>query len=142
MIHTDFVKKARARGSPAQMYTRSGGLAGIKFCGCTAKVRCLIFRGSPQLIVIPRIDRRVLSWLRKVGINVSAFVGYTGTGVDSCSASTIEHLKNTLRDEEVVVFFYCDFRSERSASPAEVMRSLLFQLLRHFLMAVLTLGTS
>ena len=54
------------------------------------------------------------------------------TGVDSCSASTIEHLKNTLEDGEVVVFFYCDFRNERSMSPTEVMRSLLSQLLRHF----------
>ena len=53
-------------------------------------------------------------------------------GADSGSASTIEHLKNTLQDEEVVLFFYCDFQNERSTSTTEMMRSLLSQLLRHF----------
>ena len=53
-------------------------------------------------------------------------------GADSGSASTIEHLKNTLEDEEVVLFFYCDFQNERSTSPTELMCSLLSQLLRHF----------
>ena len=71
-MHTSCAKKARARGFPTQMYTKSGGLAGISFCGCTAKVRFLILHESPQLK--SRIHRRVLSWLRKVGINVSSFV--------------------------------------------------------------------
>ena len=60
----------------------------INFCGCTAKVRCLVHRESPQLILCTH--RRVLSWLRKVGINVSSFVVHTHTGSDSCSTSTIE----------------------------------------------------
>ena len=72
------------------------------------------------------------SWLREVGIGVSSSVIHTHAGADSCSASTIEHLKNTLQDEEVVVFFYCDFQNERSMSPTEVMRSLLSQLSRRF----------
>ncbi|KAG6380116.1 ankyrin repeat-containing domain protein [Boletus reticuloceps] len=38
---------------------------------------------------------------------------------------------NTLEDGEVLVFFYCDFRDERSTNAAEVMRSLLSQLLQH-----------
>ena len=76
--------------------------------------------------------RHDLSWLRKVGTNVSPFVVRTDTGIDSYSASTIEHLKNTLQEEEVVIFFYCDFRNERSTSPTEMMRSLLSQLFRHF----------
>ena len=80
------------------------------------------------------IDRCVHSWLREVGISVSSSVVHThiGTGTDSCSASTIEHLKNTLEDEEEVLFFYCDFQNERSTSPTELMCSLLSQLLRHF----------
>lgn len=43
----------------------------------------------------------------------------------------IENLKNTLKDDEILVFFYCDFRDERSTNAAEVMRSLLSQLLQH-----------
>ena len=42
----------------------------------------------------------------------------------------IEGLESSLRDGEVLVFFYCDFRNERSTSASEVMRSLLSQLLR------------
>ena len=95
-----------------------------------AKVCFLILCDSPRLI--PGIHPRILSWLRKVRIDVSPSVVHTHTGVDSCSASTIEHVKNTLEDGEVVVSFYCDFRNERSTSSAEVMRSLLSQLFRHF----------
>ena len=51
--------------------------------------------------------------------------------VDVCSASTIEHLKNTLRDGEVMVFFYCNFRNELSRSSTQLMRSLLSQLFCH-----------
>lgn len=49
-----------------------------------------------------------------------------------CSASVIEALESTLQGDEVLVFFYCDFRNERSTSAAEVMRSLLSQLLQKF----------
>ena len=42
----------------------------------------------------------------------------------------IDGLESSLRDGEVLVFFYCDFRNERSTSASEVMRSLLSQLLR------------
>jgi hypothetical protein len=44
----------------------------------------------------------------------------------------IESIKNSLQDGEVLVYFYCDFRNERSTSAAEVMRSLLSQLLQRF----------
>ena len=84
---------------------------------------------SPQLI--SGIGQRVLSWLWKVGTSVSSSVVRAHNGVDSCSASTIEHLKNTLEDGEVVLFFYCDFRNKRSTSSTEAMRSLLSQLFRH-----------
>lgn len=50
----------------------------------------------------------------------------------SYSASVIENLKDSLKDGEVLVFFYCDFRNERSTSAAEVMRSILSQLLQQF----------
>ena len=43
----------------------------------------------------------------------------------------IESLKDSLQDGEVLGYFYCDFRDERSTSAAELMRSLLSQLLQH-----------
>lgn len=43
----------------------------------------------------------------------------------------VNSLKNKLRSGEALAFFYCDFRNDRSTSTAEVMRSLLSQLLRH-----------
>jgi Arc/MetJ-type ribon-helix-helix transcriptional regulator len=46
------------------------------------------------------------------------------------SASVIEGLESALQDGEALVFFYCDFRNERSTSASEVMRSLLSQLLQ------------
>ena len=42
----------------------------------------------------------------------------------------IEDLETALQDDEVLVFFYCDFRNERSTSALEVMHSLLFQFLQ------------
>ena len=42
----------------------------------------------------------------------------------------IEYLEGTLEDDEILIFFYCDFRCERSTDVAEVMRSLLSQLLQ------------
>ena len=108
------------------MHTRDGGLALIDCCRCTEKVWCTIHCDSQQLItfIIPR-------WLRKVSFDVSSFIVHIHPVIDPCSASTIEHLKQTLEDGEVVVFFYCDFRSKRTTSAAEVMRSLLSQLLCH-----------
>ena len=61
-------------------------------------------------------------------------VSLVSAGIDTgCSASVIDGLKNSLREGEVLAYFYCDFRSERSTSAAEVMRSLLSQLLQQFL---------
>ena len=47
------------------------------------------------------------------------------------SAFAIEHLKTNLEEEEVAVFFCCDFQNKRSTSSTELMRSLLSQLLCH-----------
>ena len=44
----------------------------------------------------------------------------------------IDGLKSSLQDGEVLAYFYCDFRNERSTSAAEVMCSLLSQLLQQF----------
>jgi hypothetical protein len=44
----------------------------------------------------------------------------------------IDSLKSSLQDGEVLAYFYCDFRNERSTSAAEVTRSLLSQLLQQF----------
>lgn len=46
------------------------------------------------------------------------------------SASVIEGIRETLQDEEFIVFFYCDFRDEHTTSAAAVMCSILSQLLR------------
>ena len=46
------------------------------------------------------------------------------------SASVIQGVKNTLQDGESVVFFYCDFREERTTRAGVVMCSILSQLLR------------
>lgn len=43
----------------------------------------------------------------------------------------IEDLKDNLQAGDVLGYFYCDFREERSTSAAETMRSLLSQLLQH-----------
>lgn len=48
------------------------------------------------------------------------------------SASVIDGIKKTLQDGEVLTYFYCDFREERSRSAAEVLRSLLSQILQQF----------
>lgn len=50
----------------------------------------------------------------------------------SFSASVIEALERSLEDGEFIAFFYCDFRSERSTDAAQVMRSLLSQLIHRF----------
>ncbi|KAF8553343.1 hypothetical protein OG21DRAFT_1254816 [Imleria badia] len=55
--------------------------------------------------------------------------GKAGAGKSVLAASVIESLENSLKDGEVLVFFYCDFRNERSTSAAKVMRSILSQLL-------------
>ncbi|KAG9315394.1 ankyrin repeat-containing domain protein [Chiua virens] len=47
------------------------------------------------------------------------------------SASTLENLRSTLEPGEALVYFYCDFRNERSTNAAEVMRAILSQLFRH-----------
>ena len=69
--------------------------------------------------------------MRKVSVDVSLLVIDIHACIDGGSGSTIEHLKSTLSEEEVVVFFYCDFQNERSTSSTELMRSLLSQLLCH-----------
>ncbi|KAG9312673.1 ankyrin repeat-containing domain protein [Chiua virens] len=57
------------------------------------------------------------------------FRSLAGAGKSVLIASVIDGLECSLDDGEVLVFFYCDFRSERSTDAAEVMRSLLSQLL-------------
>ncbi|KAG9316017.1 ankyrin repeat-containing domain protein [Chiua virens] len=61
------------------------------------------------------------------------FCGYTEKPVVESRAWTIEHLKSKLRDGEILVFFYGDFRNKRSTSSTEAMRSILSQLLHQIL---------
>ena len=72
----------------------------------------------------------VFSRSRKVRPSVRVCV-LSPTDIDlGYSASVIEGLESALQDGETLVFFYCDFRNERSTSASELMRSLLSQLLQ------------
>ncbi|KAF8137382.1 hypothetical protein EV363DRAFT_1428288, partial [Boletus edulis] len=56
--------------------------------------------------------------------------GKPGSGKTILASFAIDSLENKRLSGEALVFFYCDFRNDRSTSAAEVMRSLLYQLLR------------
>ncbi|KAH0828822.1 hypothetical protein J3R83DRAFT_3273 [Lanmaoa asiatica] len=47
------------------------------------------------------------------------------------SSSVINDLLDTIHEDEFLLYFYCDFRTKRSTSAVEVMRSILAQLLSH-----------
>ncbi|KAG6372884.1 ankyrin repeat-containing domain protein [Boletus reticuloceps] len=59
--------------------------------------------------------------------------GKPGAGKSVLVSFVIDSLKNDPGrcKGEILTFFYCDFRNERSTNSAEVMRSILSQLLRH-----------
>ncbi|KAF8549429.1 hypothetical protein OG21DRAFT_588736 [Imleria badia] len=57
--------------------------------------------------------------------------GKPGSGKTVLASFVVDSLKNKRRNGEVLAFFYCDFRNDRSTSPAEAMRSLFSQFLRH-----------
>ena len=46
-----------------------------------------------------------------------------------CRSSVIHSFETSPRNGEILAYFYCDFRSDRSTSSAEVLRSILSQLL-------------
>ncbi|KAH0833905.1 hypothetical protein J3R83DRAFT_11089 [Lanmaoa asiatica] len=46
------------------------------------------------------------------------------------NSSVIDSLSTSRREGEILAFFYCDFRNDRSTSSAEFIRSILSQLLR------------
>ncbi|KAF9225131.1 hypothetical protein BS17DRAFT_807512 [Gyrodon lividus] len=77
---------------------------------------------------LPRTDK-YKSW-RGGDISFLWMEGKPGAGKSVLASSVIDDLRCALRDGEVLAFFYCDFRNEQSTSAAEVMRSLLTQLLR------------
>ncbi|KIJ12302.1 hypothetical protein PAXINDRAFT_14917 [Paxillus involutus ATCC 200175] len=57
--------------------------------------------------------------------------GKAGSGKSVLASAVIDDLQRGQIDEEVLAYFYCDFRDERSVNAHEVLRSLLAQLLRH-----------
>ncbi|KAF8439131.1 ankyrin repeat-containing domain protein [Boletus edulis BED1] len=57
--------------------------------------------------------------------------GKPGSGKTVLTSFVIDLIKNKRHSGEALAFFYCDFRNDRSTSAAEVMRSLLSQLLCH-----------
>ncbi|KAI9566724.1 ankyrin repeat-containing domain protein [Boletus coccyginus] len=57
--------------------------------------------------------------------------GKAGAGKSVLASSIINDLNNMKKDGELLVYFYCDFRTGRSTSSVEVMRSLLAQLTKH-----------
>ncbi|KAG6377683.1 ankyrin repeat-containing domain protein [Boletus reticuloceps] len=56
--------------------------------------------------------------------------GKPGAGKSVLASSVINSLETSLCKGEILAFFYCDFRNERSTSPAEALCSILSQLLR------------
>ena len=46
-----------------------------------------------------------------------------------CRSFVIDSFRKAQREGEILVFFYCDFRNERSTTSAEALRSILSQLL-------------
>ncbi|KAF8427979.1 hypothetical protein L210DRAFT_805898, partial [Boletus edulis BED1] len=56
--------------------------------------------------------------------------GKPGAGKSVLVSSVIDSFKRARGEGEIFIFFYCDFRNERSTSSAEVLRSILSQLLR------------
>jgi len=78
-----------------------------------------------------------LKWLCSAGAGKSVlacvWASLSSASTDpGYSSSVIDGLESSLQDGEVLAYFYCDFRDERSTSAAEVMRSLLSQLLQQF----------
>ncbi|KAF8135794.1 hypothetical protein EV363DRAFT_1551923, partial [Boletus edulis] len=56
--------------------------------------------------------------------------GKPGAGKSVLVSFVIDSFKKARREGDISAFFYCDFRNERSTSSAEVLRSILSQLLR------------
>ncbi|KIJ11896.1 hypothetical protein PAXINDRAFT_15228, partial [Paxillus involutus ATCC 200175] len=56
--------------------------------------------------------------------------GKAGSGKSVLASSVIDGLEHARNDGEAPAFFYCDLGNERSTNAAEVMRSLIAQLLR------------
>ncbi|KIJ69635.1 hypothetical protein HYDPIDRAFT_67948, partial [Hydnomerulius pinastri MD-312] len=69
------------------------------------------------------------SW-RSGAISFLWLKGRVGTGKSILASAVIEDLRESRDIGEALAFFYCDFRNERSMNAAEVLRSLLAQLLR------------
>ncbi|KAF8441584.1 hypothetical protein L210DRAFT_2081228 [Boletus edulis BED1] len=56
--------------------------------------------------------------------------GKPGAGKSVLVSFVIDSFKKARREGDIFAFFYCDFQNERSTSSAEVLRSILSQLLR------------
>ncbi|KAF8549464.1 hypothetical protein OG21DRAFT_1488513 [Imleria badia] len=67
-----------------------------------------------------RDDDSSFLWLR----------GKPGAGKSVLASFVVNSLEESLGDGEFLAFFYCDFRNQRCTCAAEVMRSILSQLLR------------
>lgn len=99
----------------------------IRFCGCGAKVR----RARRFADEHPRLTH-VVATIAGAGKSVLAYVHVQYSPfllTLLCRSSVINSLEESRYDEEIFVFFYCDFRNERSTHAAEAMRSILSQLL-------------
>ncbi|KAF8125623.1 ankyrin repeat-containing domain protein [Boletus edulis] len=67
--------------------------------------------------------------------------GKPGAGKSVLASSVIDSVGTSLRKGESHAFFYCDFRSQRSTSSVEVLRSILCQLLRGSCDSIVNPGT-
>ena len=106
---------------------RCGGMQTFHSCGCMGKVCC-----SESSSVSMAKAVVFTSGSGQVRPSVRACFVRHGDADPCFSASVIEDVMITLRNGEVLAYFYCDFRNERSTSGVEVLRSLLSQLLHQF----------
>jgi hypothetical protein len=98
-----------------------GGRGKTRFCGCREKVSVSMVRmGSvtDTSFITAGAGKSVLAC-------VSAICHRGRVSDYANSSSVINDLDNTKKDGEILVYFYCDFRTGRSTSALEVMRSLL-----------------
>ncbi|KAF9225617.1 ankyrin [Gyrodon lividus] len=96
---------------------------------CTGKHEdTLELRQAETCTWLPETER-YRSW-RRGDISFLWLEGKPGSGKSVLASSVIDELEHSQRGGEVLVFFYCDFRNERSTNPPEIMRSLISQLLR------------
>ncbi|KIJ68138.1 hypothetical protein HYDPIDRAFT_25582 [Hydnomerulius pinastri MD-312] len=76
-----------------------------------------------------RVEKLVWPFKEKEAIEMVSVLRRSGAGRSVIASAVIEEFEQH-RDDSILAYFYCDFRQARTASAAEVLRSLLAQFLR------------